>query len=383
MISLIYFDNSATTRPFPEVIDSFVKVSSEFFGNPSSLHRIGGQAENLLSQAREQVASLLKVKPSEIYFTSGGTESNNIAIKGTALKFKNRGRHLITTSIEHPSVSETIKQLEQNGFEVTYLPVSKDGVIQVEDVENAIRPDTILVSTMYINNEVGAIQPIKEIGQLLRRYPKVLFHVDAVQAVGKVPMELKSFGVNLFSISAHKFHGLKGIGVLYIKEGVRITPLHSGGGQEANIRSGTENVAGAVAMAKALRMTMKQSENRMTILRGIQKSIADDLREIQGIQLNTALECAAPHIINFSYPWLKAETFIHALEQEGIFVSTTSACSSKQNAPSKTLLAMRVSPLLAERSIRISLSFENTMNDAEKFIQAVKKIAHQFGKVRN
>jgi cysteine desulfurase len=380
---VIYFDNSGTTKPYPEVIDSFVKVSHTYFGNPSSINGLGAQAEQLLSQARSQMANYLGVKPSEIYFTSGGTESNNLAIKGTALWHRNRGRHFITTKIEHPSVSNAMEQLEQSGFSVTYLPVDQYGLVRVEDVEAAIRPDTILISIMYVNNEVGSLQPIKAIGELLKGNPKILFHVDAVQAVGKLPMDLKSYGVDLFSVSAHKFHGLKGIGALFIKDGVRLAPLNSGGSQENAIRSGTENVAAAVSMAKALRISHEKMGRGSKDFAGIQKFLTQSLGEIPGITVHTSIEYAVPYILNFSVAWINAEIFIHALEQKEIFASTTSACSSKRKTPSKTLLAMGVPEALAQRAIRISLSFENTMEEAEKFIAAVKQIAFQYRKVRN
>lgn len=380
---MIYFDNSATTKPYAEVIDSFVKASSEYFGNPSSLHGIGAQAEQLLSHAREQMAGLLKVRKSEVYFTAGGTESNNLAIKGTAFKYMGRGRHLITTSIEHDSVKKAMEQLETLGFEVTYLPVDKNGIVHVEDVQKALRKDTILTSVMYVNNEVGSIQPIKEIGHLLKGYPKTLFHVDAVQAVGKLPVDLRNSGVDLCSLSAHKFHGLKGTGALFMREGVQVAPLFSGGGQEFTVRSGTENVAGAVAMAKALRMTTERFESGVSNMANIQKMLKDGLRTVPGIQIHTPEVQAAPHIVNFTVQSLKSETFIHALEQKGIYVSTTSACSSKRKTPSRTLLAMGVSKDLAERAIRLSLSYENTEEEAKKFLSAVKQIVNQLGKVRN
>lgn len=380
---MIYFDNSATTKPYPEAVDSFVKVSSEYFGNPSSLHGIGVQAEQLLSTARTQIAGCLNVNSSEICFTSGGTESNNLAVKGAALLHQKRGRHIITTKIEHPSISNPMKQLEQIGFDITYLPVDQHGVVAIKDIEKAIRPDTILISIMYVNNEVGSLQPIHDIGKLLESFPKVLFHVDAVQAAGKLPMDLKSYGVDLFSVSAHKFHGLKGIGALFIKDGVKLAPLHSGGNQENNIRSGTENVAGAVSMAKALRISQERIDREGDHLKEIQKSLFTGLSEISGISIHTSMEYAAPHIINFSAEWIKSETFIHALEQQGIFASTTSACSSKRKKPSKTLLAMGVPEYLANRAIRISLSFDNTIDEALQFITAVKQIANQYGKVRN
>ncbi|MEH7483941.1 cysteine desulfurase family protein [Neobacillus drentensis] len=378
---MIYFDNSATTKPFKDVIDSFVTVSSEYYGNPSSLHSMGGQAEKLLSQAREQVSKLLTVKPSEIYFTSGGTEGNNIAIKGSALLHKNKGRHLITSSVEHPSVRAAMEQLEQEGFEITYLPVDWFGRINVSDLENAIRKETILISIMQVNNEVGTVQPIKEIGDLLKKHPTILFHVDAVQGIGKIPLSLYKNRVDLCSISGHKFHGLKGTGALFIREGVRLAPLFSGGNQERKIRSGTENVAGAVAMAKALRMTLMKGEAEMERMKNIHSLLRKGLAEIEGVQIHTPTENAAPHILNFSLKGIKSEVFIHSLERKGIFVSTTSACSSKKKSSSKTLLAMGVHETQAESAIRISLSFENTREEAVTALVAFKESANQLRKV--
>ena len=380
---MIYFDNSATTKPYKEVLDSFTTVSSEYFGNPSSLHRIGGQAEKLLTQARDQVAKLLKVKPSEIYFTSGGTESNNMAIKGAALLNRNKGRHIITSSIEHASVLEVMEQLAGEGFEITYLPVDRNGRVSVEDVERAIRKETILVSIMQVNNEVGSIQPIAEIGEMLKKYPSILFHVDAVQAIGKVPLSINRNRVDFCSLSAHKFHGLKGTGVLFVREGTRLTPLLSGGNQERKLRSGTENVAGFVSMAKALRMTLGKSAYGIAAMIKIQNMLRKSLNEIAGVKVHTPLEGAAPHILNFSLEETKSEVFIHALEQDGIFVSTTSACSSKRKSPSKTLIAMGVPEQLADSSIRISLSFDNTEEEAIVVIHAIKKYVNQLRKVRN
>lgn len=378
---MIYFDNSATTKPYKEVLDSFVTVSNEFFGNPSSLHRFGVQAEKLLTQAREQIAMLLVVKPSEIYFTSGGTEGNNIAIKGAAFMHKNKGRHLITTNVEHASVRAAMEQLEREGFDITYLPVDKNGIVQAADVEKAIRKDTILISIMQVNNEVGAVQPIEEIGNILKRFPNILFHVDAVQAIGKVPLSLNESRVDLCSFSAHKFHGLKGTGVLFIRDGVRLLPLFSGGNQERKMRSGTENVAGFVAMAKALRMTLSKSGQGMERMRGIQQILRAGLNRIEGLQIHTPVENSAPHIINFTLQGVKSEVLIHALEEKGIFVSTTSACSSKRKSPSKTLLAMGVSESLADSAIRISLSFDNTVDEAKAFIATVEATVQHLRKV--
>jgi cysteine desulfurase len=378
---MIYFDNSATTKPYKEVLDAFVKVSSEFFGNPSSLHGLGIQAEKLLSHARSQVANLLEVKQTEIYFTSGGTESNNLAIKGTALLHRNKGRHVIFSSIEHPSVHGAMEQLKQHGFEITCLPVDADGRVQVEDVKNSIRKDTILISIMHVNNEVGTIQPIKEIGQILQPYPDILFHVDSVQAIGKVPMNLYENRVDLCSISAHKFHGLKGTGALFIREGVKLDSLFSGGNQEWKVRSGTENVAGAVAMAKALRLTMEYSHKAIKNMEKIKSILTEGLVTIEDLTIHTPSGNAAPNILNFSIKGMKSEVLIHALEQKGIFLSTTSACSSKKKSPSKTLLAMGVSEDLAESAFRISLTHDNTESEAKKVITATEKAVKQLRRV--
>ncbi|WP_338449123.1 cysteine desulfurase family protein [Niallia oryzisoli] len=378
---MIYFDNSATTKPFPEVLDSFVKVSTEYFGNPSSLHNFGGLAEKLLSQARAQAAKFLNVQSNEIYFTSGGTEGNNLAIKGTAFANKKLGRHLITTNIEHPSVRESIKQLEGFGFDVTEVPVDSNGRINVTTIENAIREDTILVSVMHVNNEVGTIQPIKEIGQLLKHYPKIKFHVDHVQGIGKVALNINDCHIDLCSISAHKFHGVKGTGLLFVRDGVKINPLLNGGGQEKNLRSGTENVAGAVSLAKALRMILEKQQQELGQLNLISKRLRDGLSQIEGTVVNTPEKHAAPHILNFSIPHLKSEVFVHSLEEKEIFVSTTSACSSKQKTTSSTLLAMGIQEERAGSAIRLSLSYSNTMDEVNTVLSAIKETIEELRKV--
>ncbi|MBB5324476.1 cysteine desulfurase [Anoxybacillus tepidamans] len=369
---MIYLDNSATTKPFPEVIDSFVTVATKYFGNPSSLHELGRKAERLLIQSREQVAALLDVKPNEIIFTSGGTEANNFAIKGVAFQYRQRGNHIITTAIEHPSVAEPCRQLEELGFEVTYLPVNENGVIDVEELARALRNDTILVSVMHVNNEVGSIQPIEQIGRLLQQYPKTFFHVDHVQGIGKVPLDLKKAHVDLCTMSAHKFHGLRGAGILYVRNGIRLSPLLAGGGQELQLRSGTENVAAIVAMTKALRMSLEAYERQSSRLLAIKEQWLNELKNIADIHINTPLDHSAPHIINFSLNGLKSEVFVHELAKQQIFVSTTSACSSKKRAPSKTLVAMGVEQKQAESSIRISLSYENTLEEIPVAIRAIK-----------
>ncbi|KPB05394.1 cysteine desulfurase family protein [Bacillus sp. CHD6a] len=373
---MIYLDNSATTKPYKEVLDSFLKVSTEYFGNPSSLHSLGGDAEMLLHRSRETIASLLHVHHKEVIFTSGGTESNNLAIKGCALSKRNIGKHIITTAIEHPSVTNAIKDLEKEGFEVTILPVDKEGRITVKQVEDAVRKETVLVSIIHVNNETGVIQPVEEIGELLQTYSNVSFHVDHIQGIGKVPLRMDV--IDLCSLSAHKFHGLKGNGVLIAKNGVKLHPLLSGGDQEWTLRSGTENVAGIVAMTKALRMTLENRENYLSDLLALKQYLLDELVLIDGVFIHTSNIQSAPHIVNFSVPGIKSEVLVHALGNKDIFVSTTSACSSKRKAPSKTLMAMGVTRQQAESAIRISMTYSTTQEELrlllKELIQAIKTI---------
>ncbi|WP_077619090.1 cysteine desulfurase family protein [Bacillus sinesaloumensis] len=378
---MIYLDNSATTKPFDEVIDSYTKVAKTYFGNPSSLHGIGGQAEKLLSQSRTQIANLLRVKPQEVIFTSGGSEGNNLAIKGTALQYQNRGKHIITTSIEHPSVSEACEQLKELGFEITYLPVDDNGVVSLENLKEAIREDTIMVSIIHVNNEVGTVQPIEEIGKLLEKFPKIIYHVDHVQGIGKTTLDLDKAKLDLCTFSGHKFNGLKGTGFLFVRHGVRIKPLISGGGQEMQKRAGTENVAGFVALAKALRLTIENRDETIKQLSKLKGAIIERLSMISGIRVHTPVRNSAPHIINFSINGLKPEVFVHLLEERDIFVSTTSACSSQNNEPSKTLLAMGVPHVLANSSIRISLSSQNKLEELPNLIDAVESAIHQLQNV--
>lgn len=370
---MIYFDNSATTKPKKEVLDTFYKVAENYFGNPSSVHHLGLQTENLLSQARNQIATLLKTDEQEIIFTSGGTEGNNFIIKGVAEKYRNRGHHMITTMIEHPSVLNTCIQLENSGFDVTYLPVDETGRVRVEDVKKALRKDTILVSIMHVNNEIGSVQPIEKIGELLKNHPKTLFHVDHVQGVTKVPLDFHESNVDFASISSHKFHGLKGTGAIYIRKGLKLAPLLAGGGQERGFRSGTENLAGIVAMAKALRLGMLDYEAKIDTMMGVRDFLINELQLIEGVKMNTPKQNTAPHIINFSVQGFKAEVLVHELEQHGLYVSTTSACSSRTNEPSRTILAMGLGEERATTSIRISLSFDNTKEEAKQAVAIIKQ----------
>ncbi|MGF9910915.1 cysteine desulfurase family protein [Brevibacillus porteri] len=370
---MIYLDNSATTRPHPQVIETVRRAMESYYGNPSSLHQKGVEAENVLKQARKVAAQYLGCKESEVIFTSGGTESNNTAIKGIAFQYQNRGKHIITTQVEHPAVYDVCKQLEGLGFTVTYLPVDREGRVSVEAVQKAMRPDTILVSVMHVNNELGTIQPILEIGQWLKQFPKVLFHVDAVQGIGKVPLRIKDSGIDLLSVSAHKFYGPRGVGILYKREGLIIHPLMMGGGQEGGVRSGTENLPAIAGMAKAIRILEELGSVEMIRLQKLNQQLREGIATIKGCMLNTPEANTAPHIMNLSVPGVKAEVLLHALEEKGFLISTKSACSSKVNEPSRVLTAIGIERDCALSSLRISLGRENTAEDIQQFLKALEE----------
>ena len=378
---MIYFDNSATTKMYPEVLDTYRKVSEQFFGNPSSLHRIGNEADALLQQSRKQIAQLLAVQPDEIFFTSGGTESDNWAIKGTAMEKFHAGKHMIASSVEHPAVSKSLEQLGKLGFEITYLPVDTDGIISVEELGKAIRKDTILVSVMAINNEVGSIQPIEAIGELLENYPWVHFHVDAVQAVGECVPLIQHPRVDLLSLSAHKFHGPKGVGILYKKHGKRIAPLLTGGGQEAGMRSTTENVGGVAAMAKALRMTLENGASSREQEQLVRGKLVAALSEYEDVRIFSP-EGGAGHILCFAMKGVRGEVMVHAFESQDIFISTTSACSSRKKGTPYTLGSMGVPLSWSQCAVRISLSGENTQAEADAFIEHFRTLHQQFQKIQ-
>ena len=378
---MIYFDNSATTKMYPEVLDTYRKVNEQFFGNPSSLHRIGNEADALLQQSRKQIAQLLAVQPDEIFFTSGGTESDNWAIKGTAMEKFHAGKHMIASSVEHPAVSKSLEQLGKLGFEITYLPVDTDGIISVEELGIAIRKDTILVSVMAINNEVGSIQPIEAIGELLENYPWVHFHVDAVQAVGECVPLIQHPRVDLLSLSAHKFHGPKGVGILYKKHGKRIAPLLTGGGQEAGMRSTTENVGGVAAMAKALRMTLENGASSREQEQLVRGKLFAALSEYEDVRIFSP-EDGAGHILCFAMKGVRGEVMVHAFESQDIFISTTSACSSRKKGTPYTLGSMGVPLSWSQCAVRISLSGENTQAEADAFIEHFRTLHQQFQKIQ-
>ena len=370
---MIYFDNAATTKIYDDALTSYVQVSQKFFGNPSSLHQLGVDAYQVLTKARAQVASLLSVQPEEIFFTSGGTESNNWAIKGTALEKSVFGKHIITTKIEHPSVIQTCKQLERFGFEVMYLDVDSKGIVSIDQLKESLRKDTILVSVMAVNNEVGAVQPIAEIAKVLEEYPSIHFHVDCVQAVERASQLLSIGRIDLLSLSAHKFHGPRGVGIMYKKFGRKIQALLTGGGQEKGERSTTENLPGIVATTKALRMALEE------------ESVTGELRSQLWKELATKPEIrifspedGASHVLCFAIKGVRGEVVVHAFENHGIYISTTSACSSKKADSSSTLYAMDVPTEWATGAVRVSFSNDNTKEEVEQFIKVLHQLMKQF-----
>ncbi|GGM26495.1 aminotransferase V [Paraliobacillus quinghaiensis] len=377
---MIYFDNSATTKPFPEVLESFLKVSQQFYGNPSSIHRFGIDAENLLRKAQNQASELFGVEQEEIVFTSGGTEGNNMAIKGIALAHQNKGRHIITTEIEHPSVIEACKSLETLGFTVTYLPVDSNGIVKFADVKQAITKETILVSIMHVNNELGTIQPVEAIGKMLKEMPRIYFHVDHVQGYGKIPLDMNGTGIDLCTVSGHKIHGLKGTGLLYVKKGTKLFPLLHGGNQQSNLRSGTENLAGIVSLVKAMRLITEKSKTHSEYLKELNQQLRAELLAISFIKINT-IEDQAPHILNISIPGYKPEVIIHALGERDIFISTKSACSSKKTDESAVLKAVGFSHDRTISALRISLSYYNTKEEIELFSRSLQRVVQQLSKV--
>ncbi|ALS27322.1 aminotransferase V [Paenibacillus sp. 32O-W] len=371
---MLYFDHCASTPPHKEVIRTLAEVMERHYANPSSLHKPGAEANKLIERAREQAAALFGVKAEEWIFTSGGTESNNLAIKGAARQYRSRGNHLVTTGIEHASVYEAFRQLEREGFRVTYVPAGPGGHVSPERIREACTDDTILVSVMHVNNEVGAVQPIAEIGRWLRSRPKTLFHVDGVQSVGKLPVSLKEWGIDLFSISAHKLQGPKGVGLLYVREDVRLDPLFSGGQHERGLRAGTQNVPAIVAAAKALRLAIESQPLRLERMTRLRERLVRQLQAIPELVVNGDASSGemAPHIVHFSYPGMKPEVIVHMLEQNGVVVSTKSACSSKDDRPSRVLLAMGLPHDRAASGVRISFGDEHTEQDIDKLAAIIR-----------
>jgi cysteine desulfurase len=380
---MIYFDNAATTQVYPEVLKTYSEVASKIWGNPSSLHSLGSQAGRILEASRKQIADLLGKKSSEIFFTSGGTEGDNWVIKGVAFERAHLGKHIIVSSIEHPAVKESALWLRSLGFEVDLAPVTREGFVDMEKLADLIRPDTILVSIMAANNEIGSIQPIKDISALLENHPTVSFHVDAVQAIGKMPLaDFLTDRVDFATFSGHKFHSVRGVGFIFAKEGKKISPLLTGGGQESDKRSTTENLAGIAATAKALRLVLDQFEAGQKRLLAMKKVILDELATYPDVTIFSQMEGFLPNILTFGIKNVRGEVTVHAFEEHQIYISTTSACSSKAGKPAGTLLAMGIPQKLAQTAVRISLDHENDMSQVEQFLTIFKQIYAQTQKVR-
>ena len=372
----VYLDNSATTRCFDEVGQYVQKIMCEDYGNPSSMHHKGVEAEKYLRYARETIARLLKVNEKEILFTSGGTESDNIALIGTAMANHRRGRHLITTQIEHPAILQTMQYLEEQGFEVTYLKVDGQGRIDLQELEGAIREDTILVSIMHTNNEIGTVEPIAEAGALIKRYnPQTYFHVDAVQGFGKFPIYPSRMHVDMLSVSGHKIHGPKGVGFLYIKDGTKIHPIIYGGGQQKGMRSGTENVPGIAGLAMASEMIYRDLEqDRMQMYR-LREELIEGALKIEDVKVNGCREGEfAPHIVSLSVAGVRSEVMLHALEDRGIYISAGSACASNRPHTSATLKAIGVEKGLLDSTLRFSLSVFTTEEEIQYTVQALHEL---------
>lgn len=383
MRNMIYFDNSATTRPYPEALETYMQVASKILGNPSSLHRLGDQATRILDASRQQIADLIGKKSDEIFFTSGGTEGDNWIIKGVAFEKAQFGKHIIVSAIEHPAVKESALWLKAQGFEVDFAPVDNKGFVDVEALEDLIRPDTTLVSIMAVNNEIGSIQPIEAISEFLADKPTISFHVDAVQALAKIPTEkYLTERVDFATFSGHKFHGIRGVGFIYIKSGKKITPLLTGGGQERDYRSTTENVAGIAATAKALRLSMEKLDIFRSKTGQMKAVIRQALLDYPDIFVFSDEEDFVPHILTFGIKGVRGEVIVHAFEDYDIFISTTSACSSKAGKPAGTLIAMGVDKDKAQSAVRLSLDLENDMSQVEQFLTKLKLIYNQTRKVR-
>ncbi len=369
----IYFDNSSTTRPYDEVAAAMFDTMSNNYGNPSSLHRLGIEAERAVKTAKERIATGIKATPGEILFTSGGTESDNIALLGSAAA--NRGRHIITTPLEHPAVMSTLGELKNRGYKVDYTPVDSGGRVILKEFEKLIRPDTFLVSAMIVNNEIGTLEPLQEMSKILKsKNPRALFHTDAIQGLGKVPISVDAINADMVSLSSHKIHGPKGIGALYIRRGTKLKPILFGGGQQGGMRSGTENVPGIVGFGLAVKMAtqdLTQKTERMSRLRKrLEKGI---VKTIDNIRVNTPEVCA-PHILNISFGGIKSEVLLHSLEMQDIFVSSGSACSSHKKEPSYVLTEIGVPGHMIDGSIRFSLSEFTTEEQVDTVIDAIRGI---------
>lgn len=376
----IYMDHSATTPVAPEVLEAMLPYFSDKFGNASSLHSFGLEAKEALEASREKVATLLGAKPEEIIFTSGGTESDNLALKGIAYRNREKGKHIITTNIEHPAILEACRKLETQGFEVTYLPVTSEGLVDPAALEKAIRNDTILISVMHANNEIGTIQPIEEIGRLAAK-KDIYFHTDAVQTAGKIPISVDKLGVDLLSLSAHKLYGPKGVGALYIRRGTRIESIVQGGGHERALRSGTENISGIVGLARAAELSMDTMSEEANVLTGLRDRLAAQVLErVKDCWINGTMArgLRLPSNLNFSFRYVEGESLLLFLDSKGIAVSTGSACSSHKLEPSHVLRALGLKPEECHGSLRITMGRSNTEEDVDYVSESIVEAVERF-----
>lgn len=371
-----YLDNSATTVCEPGVVEKMVQMMTVSYGNPSAMHHKGVEAENYIKEAREIIAKTMKVQEKELIFTSGGTESNNMAIMGCAAANHRMGKHLITTQIEHPAVGNVMKHLEEEGYEVTYLPVDENGIVKLEELKKAMRPDTMLVSVMHVNNEIGSVQPLEEISRIVKQNnPAALFHVDAIQGYGKYRIFPKKMGIDLLSVSSHKIHGPKGVGFLYCDSKVKIKPILFGGGQQRDLRSGTENVPGIVGMAEAVKELYTDFEKKIEHLYRIKEHFAEKLSALDQVKINgLSGRESAPHIVSVSFPGVRSEVLLHALEAREIYASAGSACSSNKPAVSATLRAIHVPKEQLDSTLRFSFSVHTTMEEIDYCAEALEEL---------
>ena len=370
----IYLDHAATTAVRPEVLDAMLPYFTELYGNPSSVYEFASQNKEAVDAARETIANALGAKPQEIYFTAGGSESDNWALKATAEAYRDKGRHIITSKIEHHAILHTCQYLEKNGFEVTYLDVDENGILKLSELEKAIRPDTILISIMYANNEIGTLQPIKEIGEIAHKHG-ILFHTDAVQAFGQVPIDLEAGHIDMLSASGHKLNGPKGIGFLYIRKGVKIRSFLHGGAQERNRRAGTENVPGIVGMGKAVEIAMKTMEERAQKETELRDYLIDRiLSEVPFVRLNGDRKKRLPNNVNVSFQFIEGESLLIMLDMKGICASSGSACTSGSLDPSHVLLAIGLPHEIAHGSLRMTLGYENTKEQMDYTVESIKEI---------
>lgn len=371
-----YLDNSATTRCYKEVAEIVAKTMTEDFGNPSAMHLKGVEAENYVKEAAKAIAKTLKVQDKEIYFTSGGTESDNWALIGTALANQRQGKHMITTPFEHSAVSAPLAWLQEQGFEITVIPVDEEGNLDLKKLEEAIREDTILVSTMFVNNEMGAVVPVEEIGRIVHeKNPRTLYHVDAIQAYGKYKIFPKKMGIDLLAVSGHKIHGPKGVGFLYINEKAKVQPFILGGGQQKGMRSGTDNVPGIAGLGTAAKMIYQNLDENVEHMRELKLYFAKELETLEQVEINGPKpEQGAPHILNVSFLGVRSEVLLHSLEDMGIYVSAGSACSSHKRAGSSSLGALRLTQERKESAIRFSFCETTTKEEIDYTLEALKKL---------